>query len=183
MLGIGFSLKGLSTIRRVPSNQALDGTIRPVEVRLRDRYSLDGKRLVLVKGTHGKANAVYRTEADSFQTIVAIGNTGRGPLSFSITGKNRLTMHYGGTRDSRSTVKRNGKDHVVMWELSRIEDSRGNYIDFVYRRDADSNHTPIRKILYTGFKNKEPHTTIQFRYRVQEQGAPHNDPVSLRRPR
>jgi len=48
VLGVGFSLTGLSSIMRCPSTLADDGEIRNVRYDVGDKLCLDGKRLVPV---------------------------------------------------------------------------------------------------------------------------------------
>src|SRR3954470_14697553 len=64
VLGVGFSLGGLSAISRCPSNLASDGEIRGVRYDAADKLCLDGKRLIQVG--QGAGVIEYRTLPDTF---------------------------------------------------------------------------------------------------------------------
>jgi hypothetical protein len=57
MLGLGWSLNGLSSITRCPRTMPQDGVRGGVKYDANDRLCLDGQRLMLVSGTYGQANA------------------------------------------------------------------------------------------------------------------------------
>ncbi|EJL83318.1 virulence plasmid B protein, partial [Polaromonas sp. CF318] len=50
LLGMGWSLSGLSAIGRCPRTMAVDGVRGGVNLDMNDRYCLDGQRLILVSG-------------------------------------------------------------------------------------------------------------------------------------
>src|SRR6185369_11477817 len=101
LLGVGWSLSGLSAITRCPRTMAQDGYRGGVNYDLNDRYCLDGQRLILVAGTEGTSGAEYRTERESFSKITAYGSAGNGPAYFIVKTKAGLTLEYGNTADSR----------------------------------------------------------------------------------
>jgi hypothetical protein len=53
ILGPGWSLAGLSEIRRVPKNFYHDNQVDGVDLLNSDRFALDSNRLVLTSGTYG----------------------------------------------------------------------------------------------------------------------------------
>jgi len=134
LLGMGWSLGGLSTIGRCPRTMAVDGVRGSVNFDMNDRYCLDGQRLVLVSGTYGVAGSEYRTELDSFSRIIASGTAGNGVASFTVQTKAGLTMEYGNTADSR--IEAQGKPTVRVWAVSKISDSRNNVLSVSYVEDA-----------------------------------------------
>src|SRR6266568_6312359 len=69
LVGVGFSISGLSIIRRCGSTIALDGVKGGVYYDSRDRFCLDGQRLIAVNGVYGAHGTEYRTERESFAKI------------------------------------------------------------------------------------------------------------------
>lgn len=67
--GLGFGLSGLQSITRGPSSLKKDGFIDGVDFDEKDRFFLNGERLVCVSGTYGMDGSVYRTEMDSYSRI------------------------------------------------------------------------------------------------------------------
>jgi hypothetical protein len=70
LLGMGFSVFGLSKIESCPRTIAQDGVPGGAAS---GRYCLDGQRLRLVAGTHGLDGAEYRTEIESFSRVKIVG--------------------------------------------------------------------------------------------------------------
>lgn len=64
MVGVGWSLGGLSVIYRCGATTVTDGASAPrgINYDLNDKFCLDGQRLVVVSGTYGAAGSEYRTE-------------------------------------------------------------------------------------------------------------------------
>jgi hypothetical protein len=80
LLGVGWSIGGLSQITRCAKNHAQDGVADPPALNIFDRYCLDGQRLVAVAGGLGTAAAEYRSEIESFARIRAFaGSSAFGP--------------------------------------------------------------------------------------------------------
>ncbi|WP_238541158.1 FG-GAP-like repeat-containing protein, partial [Polaromonas sp. CF318] len=148
LLGVGWSLSGLSTITRCPRTMAQDGVRSGVKFDMNDRYCMDGQRLILVSGTYGAAGSEYRTELDSFSKIVASGSAGNGVASFTVQTKAGLTMEYGNTADSR--VEAQGKSSVRVWAINKISDVKTNFMTFSYYESADSSVHALTGISYGG---------------------------------
>lgn len=125
VMGMGWSIGGLSAITRSPSTWLDDDLsagfkIDPVDFDASDRFLLDGQRLIItdhpslpegqapVFADYGDAGTLYRTEVESFTTVRAVGqitdNSGtpvkRGPESFIAYTKSGLIMEYGSTNGS-----------------------------------------------------------------------------------
>jgi hypothetical protein len=120
VLGYGWSLSGLSTIRRceqrITSAPALNFTNT-------DRLCLDGELLVLKSGTYWADLAEYRTERESFSKIVANG-AGLNQ-SFTVYTEDGLTLRYGQTSASRVMAGGNmwsGTPVINEWALTSVED-------------------------------------------------------------
>ena len=77
MLGVGFTLGGLSVITRCPANKVIDGFIDGVDFDDNDRFCIDGQRLIAVTGTYGSNATEYRTELDGFTKVLSYGSTGK----------------------------------------------------------------------------------------------------------
>src|SRR5882672_2215638 len=70
LLGVGWSVGGLSIIHRCGTTIVLDGLKGGVNYDANDRFCLDGQRLILISGVYGADGAQYRTERESFSKIV-----------------------------------------------------------------------------------------------------------------
>jgi hypothetical protein len=60
VLGVGFSLGGLSAISRCGKTLPIDSTITAVDYSDNDRFCLDGQRLVPLSGSYGADGTEYR---------------------------------------------------------------------------------------------------------------------------
>ena len=164
ILGIGWSLSGLSTIYRVGTNDFFDSpgsdyihdaelfNTDPVDFDRNDRLALDGQRLVLTSsGAYGAASSEYRMEKDRFAYIKAsstvVGTGTQFPASFTIRTKDGLIMTYGGTADSR--IEAQGRTDVVVWALSKVEDSVGNKMTLTYTENNGEGEFQISRIDYS----------------------------------
>ncbi len=67
LLGMGWSLGGLSTITRCPATLAQDGFAGGVNFDVSDRFCLEGQRLIAINGgAYGGNGTEYRTEREAF---------------------------------------------------------------------------------------------------------------------
>ena len=143
ILGMGWSLSGLSAITRCPKTIATDGIRGSVNYNTEDRFCLDGQRLMVKPGSmaYGAAASEYRTEIDSFSKIsipsVECGWNFFGtcifsyPTAFVVVTKAGVTMEYGGTSDSRINILLNRK----VWALNKVTDAAGNTMHLSYHDD------------------------------------------------
>lgn len=193
VLGVGWSLGGLSAITRGP-NTELDNDasndFMPVGVTLSDtdRFLIDGQRMVLVSNggaydSYGDADTEYRTEVESFSRIYARGQvSSSGPEYFEVDTKSGLKMLYGDVFNAPSGVST--FDHnssfvpedspssaVLTWSVSRIIDTAGNYIDFRYDHDSSTSEKErqqqLKEILYTYHESQtsyEALSRVEFVY-------------------
>ncbi len=96
-LGIGFQLNGLSQIHRCGATIAQDGFKGGTYFDERDRYCIDGQRLVAINGIPGAEGTEYRTEIDTFSKIVSHNDgSANGPLYWEVWTKSGQHMRYGG---------------------------------------------------------------------------------------
>ncbi|MBI4754215.1 MAG: VCBS repeat-containing protein [Betaproteobacteria bacterium] len=149
LLGMGWSLAGLSAIVRCPRTQAQDGIRGRVNYDANDRFCLDGQRLMVVGGgAYGAPGTSYRTERESFSKVDANGAAGSGPAYFVVKTKAGLTMEYGNTADSRIEAK--GRSEARVWALNKVTDTKGNYFTIAYYENAEAGEYYPLYIYYTG---------------------------------
>jgi len=140
LLGVGWTLRGFSTVARVPATVAQDGFTGTVNFDSGDRFALDGARLIAVEGQEGAPGSVYRTEIDGWKKIVPVFGAvpAKGPQSFQVYDRNGTLFEYGAALPGPGGV-------VRAWGLSRIKDLAGNSQTFVYDVDvADGMLYPLR---------------------------------------
>lgn len=168
VMGMGWSLSGLSAITRCNKTWAQDGAPQGVLLTLNDRFCLDGQQLKLVSapGTYGQPGSVYATEIENFSKIEASGTSGNGPASFKVTTKNGLIYEYGTTTDSQ--IKPGGGTTIRTWALSRIRDRvgvDGNRISISYTNDTTNNSYRVASIAYpTTATGQGPFYEVVFAY-------------------
>jgi len=188
LLGVGWSLAGLSGVTRCPQTNAQDGSawVGGINFTATDRYCMDGQRLIAVgdpavsgsaAGTYGANNTYYATEMESFSKIQSFGSVGSGtaqngasfygPSYFVVKTKSGLKLEYGNTTDSK--VYPTGKTVVAVWALNKVTDTKGNYMTLTYSAPDSVNgqYYPLR-IDYTGnasvTPNIAPTSRIDFEY-------------------
>lgn len=154
VVGVGWSLTGLSAITRTKATYAVDGFNAAVSYDSNDRYTLDGQRLINVQGEYGQPGTLYYTELQSWKYVKAGASATDG---FDVTTKTGELWKYGATDDSR--ILASGGTDVRVWALSSTTDRNGNRIDYSYtqspvledgsRGTAGAGAYYIDKIAYT----------------------------------
>jgi len=164
LMGMGWSISGLSKITRGPANQARDGFIDGVDFDDNDRFFLDGEALIAIDGNYGENLTEYRTEHETFSRIVSYAREGNGPRQFRVWTKSGLIIEYGFSGTSR--VAAHGRADILVWAVNRISDRSGNYMDFLYYKDPDSSAYRPVTIEYTGNSTAglEPYAEVRFLY-------------------
>jgi RHS repeat-associated protein len=177
VVGLGWSLSGLSSVQRCGKTIAQDGVNDRIRFANSDRLCLDGQRLILKGQTttddsYWAAGAEFRTEIDSFSRITAIG-----PLSnrtYKVETRDGRIMTYGGPT---STVKAiigsvnsgatapqpQPKNGALAWGVERIQDRAGNFISFSYTQDLTTGEHLPQTLRYGG-NGQAPHAAVQFVY-------------------
>ena len=168
LLGYGWNLAGLSSITRIGHTIYHDGKVKGVNFD-DDRFAMDGNRLVLINGEYGEANSEYYTENFNASKIKAHGSAiGGGPLYFTVQTKDGKTIEYGNTDNSRVETVSSMASYVITWNINKITDRKGNYIEYVYHKSDDHTQYWIEEIRYTGNEminpELEPYNTIHFYY-------------------
>jgi len=163
IMGMGWSIAGLSAITRVGRDIYHDGEVAAIEYSTSDRFALDGTRLVVNPSyMYGANGSYYALETEDFSQIVSSGTKGSGPESFTVRKKDGTLFEYGNSSNSRFLT--NDDNHVMMWCLNKIQDNNGNYIDFEYSFEGRS--LRLEKIKYTGniYTSTPTYNTIDFDY-------------------
>jgi len=149
LLGMGWSLAGLSAITRCPKTYAQDGVKEGVKLDATDRYCLGGQRLVVVNGLpYGASGAEYRTEVESFSRITSYGAAADGPGYFVVETKSGRTIEFGNTADSNVnvTIQSSGQLRTLLWAANKISDTVGNELTISYIEEASIGHHRVSRI-------------------------------------
>jgi len=164
LLGVGWSLSGLSAITRCPQTTAQDNNIHGVDFSANDRFCLDGQRLVPEDGNYsdyGASGKEYRTEINSFSKIISYGSAGTGPAWFKVWTKDGKIIEFGDTADSfiEAIQISDGlpKNQARVWAARKISDTTGNYMEFVYEEDQLNGAYRVNRVNYSG-------VTVTFSY-------------------
>src|SRR5229473_2241307 len=200
LLGVGWSVRGLSLIQRCGRTIALDGIKGGVNYDTNDRFCLDGQRLIAIN--NGVYGTEYRTEKEGFSKIISYrdpprvlfyvfgvpiydpSTIGMGPQYFRVTTKSGTVMEYGVTADARIEVQGN-LGTARLWALNKIQDTKGNHLTISYSQDnANGEYHPTR-IDYTGNSGAgvAPYNSICFIYDNDPATTPACDaPATTTRP-
>lgn len=159
-IGIGWSLQGISEINLAPDAWYYEEETENIEIDGYDKFSLDGGRLFSTSGTYGNNGTTYGTEVETYHRVTSYGYGGV-PDWFKVETKDGLTMELGKTEDSKF---RHGSGNVIRWRVSKIYDTHGNYIEFIYRTEGEE--SLLDRILYTGNEANGvlPYNVVKFRY-------------------
>ncbi|MCL2510605.1 MAG: FG-GAP-like repeat-containing protein, partial [Bacteroidales bacterium] len=154
ILGIGWSLGGLSAISLSPNLAYNDGFFEAIKFdgstpkdRYLERYALDGNRLVV------QSDNSYRTEIETFQKIDKVDG------GFKSTTKEGMIIHYGRSANSRIMLN---SSKILSWLIDKIEDANGNYMEYEYQ--DKTGEKLIKSIKYTGNGSLAPFNSIEFYY-------------------
>jgi RHS repeat-associated protein len=181
LLGMGWSLSGLSSIHRCPSTPEQDGKVQAVAFTTEDRLCLDGQRLVLRSdspASYNVAGSTYATEIDSFSRITLLGDNAGSTSYFKVETKGGETLYYGGESpvSNNARIAPTGAPGPVAWYLVARRDSVGNDVRYTYRANPDGEMAPF-KIMWTGFGADAGNRSATFFYegRPGASDSPGND--------
>ncbi len=164
LAGWGWNVSGVSVITRIPSTLFHDNEMDGVDFDSRDRFALDGQRLIVKTGTYGGDGTVYQTEQYSNLKIVSYGShpdTGvSGPSSFKVFYPDGSIGYYGNSGNSRSKT-----DYAITY----WENPQGVRISYVYNKEH--NALSIDKISYgsTGTSGHMNEITFNYESRSREE--------------
>ena len=155
VLGVGWSIGGLSAIERCRRTPEKDGYIRGIKFDSEDALCMDGQRLKLVNGTDGEHGAQYRTELESLRQVTL--DTTSDYSHFTVAHTDGSKWQYG---NSTTSVQKDGESGIAyIWLLNAITDAAGNSTNFTYV-GSDTVVKHISQITYSG-------NTIDFDYEVR----------------
>jgi RHS repeat-associated protein len=141
VLGVGWSLGGLSAIHRCPRTIAQDGQVGGINFDENDRYCLDGQRLIPVVGNNGSIGAEYLTEIDSYSQIKSFGGTANNPEYWVVKTKKGKVIKYG-LEDASQVVPQG----TIAWSIREVNDTTGeNLLIYEYSRDSHNDSRVIAK--------------------------------------
>lgn len=160
LLGVGWSIGGLSTISRGGSTIYHDGQVEGIKFTSDDSFFLDGQRLILISSDTWQDE--YKTEIESFSKIIAYHNEDNNPQKFKVWTKDGRIIEYGFTNNSN--IEPIDKTVPYQWKINNIEDRLGNYIQFIY--DETGGKGMIKQINYAGNKRTGAPTdyVVEFVY-------------------
>lgn len=174
IVGLGWSMSGVSTISRCRQTLVQDGVARAIAFNSDDRFCLDGQRLVLADpmDTYGANGVEYRTEVDSNRKIVSYGTQGSGPAYFRVWNTDGTVTEYGNTSNSQ-LIPTNSGGSVLIWGRNRVEDATSyntsvdNPINYTYINSASTSDFRLDKIEYAYGAGSTPNAVIQFSYETR----------------
>jgi hypothetical protein len=166
LLGVGWSLGGLSAVARCSQTVAQDGVIGAVTYTQSDRFCLEGQRLIAItSGTYGADGMQYGTEVESFSLIISHGGTtATGPDWFEVHTKSGQMLEFGHTPDSH--VLAQGTNTARSWAVNKVSDTVNNYFTVTYQNDASNLQAYPIRIDYTGNSGAglAPYNSVRFVY-------------------
>jgi len=155
--GYGWNVSGLSTIVRLPPTKYHDDMIAGVNYDQRDRFAIDGQRLLLKSGTYGSDGSEYQTENFSNARVLAHGvssyGASYGPEYFEVLYPDGSKSYYGQSYNSRTPSD---------YALTYTENPLGVRISFSYLQV--NNVLYISQITYGGIGAANAINQIYFNY-------------------
>ncbi|ODS22611.1 hypothetical protein AB835_13215 [Candidatus Endobugula sertula] len=158
LVGMGWSVAGLSSIRRCATTIVQDGYINGVNFNSSDQYCFNGERLINI------GNNEYRTENDTFAKIIAVGSAGNGPASFTVYQPSGDIEYYGATTNAKRQPQSGSA--IYQWALNRVQDREGNTADYTYHNNTANGEFRITRIDYNANTQagQSHNTSVRFEY-------------------
>ncbi len=166
LVGMGWSVNGLSSITRCSANMGLDGFRGSVNYDSDDKYCLDGQRLIPIGPPSGGVQD-YKTEPETFSRIKSYGTTSTNADYFIVEAKAGSITEYGKTADSKIEAQGAATNtNVRVWAANKYSDHKGNYIKYSYIENNANGEYRINDIAYTGNTNTGllPYNFVKFDY-------------------
>lgn len=180
MVGLGWSVGGLSTIHRCAKTIAQEGVAGRIGFDNADRLCLDGQHLVRANGgdagsdvnaidaAYWAGDAQYRTELESYSRISRQGNGG-----FKVELKSGEIQYYGNyLGDAGSTVVAQGRGdgQALLWALAGREDRSGNYLTISYSQDGTTGEYLPSQMRYGGNMVAKQMADLAVRFEYEPRG-------------
>jgi len=194
LVGLGWSLGGLSTLHRCAKTIAQDGVVGRISVTTSDRLCLNGMRLFRSSGANsaadagaqdaaywGSAGTQYRTEIEGFARITSLSK------GFKVEFKDGRIQYFGhdpDTGDTSSAIPAQGRSNEsLLWALARTEDRSGNTMTVTYSTDMATGEYVPMQIRYGAntSANQQADLAVRFSYetrpdaQIQYMGGSRND--------
>ncbi len=151
LIGVGWSLAGLSSIAPCAKTIAQDGHTDGVSFDASDAFCLGEARLLPVTPLPPPPAQLqereYRTEQESFTRVIGYGMVNNLPTFFKAWTKDGKILTFGQSPDARRQAFRlaaGGQDNTLVperttrvtlaWDVNRIEDRNGNAATVEYER-------------------------------------------------
>ncbi|MEM6794586.1 MAG: SpvB/TcaC N-terminal domain-containing protein, partial [Acidobacteriota bacterium] len=166
-MGVGWRIEGLERIDRCRPTAAQDGVSGPIDFSSRDRFCLDGERLVAISGAYGASGTVYHTERESHIRVTSRGSCGAGPCWFELVRKDGTVLELGRSLSSRILAE--GRGDVRVWAVDSHRDPRGNRLRVEYLQEFGAFYP--RTIHYTENAGLAATRRVDFRYRGRFSGT------------
>lgn len=161
-VGIGWSLTGLSSITRCPSNFQTDSRIIQVSLNSNDRLCLDGQRLIPKSGTYLSSSAEYRTQLEGFSKVITRMDSPDGIMWFQVWTKSGMILEYGYTANSRLEHPNMPATQPYAWYLSKASDRKGNYYQVTYSKVNGVSYPSLVQMYGAGIQ--APSSYVEFSY-------------------
>jgi RHS repeat-associated protein len=185
IIGLGWTLGGLSTIHRCPKTIAEEGFPGRISFDQADRLCLDGAKLgqsnavgTNLDAAYWSPDAQYRTLLENFARITRLANGG-----FKVETKDGLVKYYGIDPDSAIAAQGRTDGKALLWALARVEDRSGNYYTMQYSQDTATGEYKLKQIRYGGntVAGQTADLAVRFEYvarpdaQIQYMGGSRND--------
>ncbi len=155
ILGLGWSLGGMSKISRVPYSYMYDDDCHAVQFSNVDELSLDG--VILRKGSRNGVPCYY-PEIYDYSIVYPINSNGSIDDGFRVLKRDGNVYTY----DVKYCLPQ--INTPIEWHLSRVEDPFGNYIEYRYVNVQNEGAFYPEEICYTGHAGLSPKYKIIFEY-------------------
>ncbi len=151
VLGVGWSLGGLSAITRCPRTIVQDGAVGGINFDANDRYCLDGQSLIPVNGSNGGVGTEYKTEVNGYSHIKSYGGSTNNPDYWVAKTKAGQVITFGDDANSTSSASLTFPQATTSWTVKEINDTTGNN-PITYTYSIDQNTQYLEEVSYTGGK-------------------------------
>ena len=178
LVGVGWSLSGLSSISWCPRTYAQDGFGEGAHFDGRSALCLGGMRLLPTTPPLSQPEREYVTEHQSFARIVAYGMQDHVPDYFKVWTKDGMIQTFGQTDNARLEAYRlqrgaNADDPLVRapggrvplaWAVNKVEDRNGNAATVEYLRgEGDEDELSWVEMRPSAIEY-EPNRRVEFAY-------------------
>jgi len=121
LAGYGWNVSGISSISRIAATQFHDGFVGGINFDDKDRFALDGQRLIAKTGVYGADGTEYQTENFSNLKVISKGTSTNGPRFFEVYYPDGSISYYG-----FSSLSRIPTDYPIITSVNSL-DLRINY--------------------------------------------------------